>query len=115
MRLSPVGENKDGQCDTEDWHDIVAISASDSDGSFSGHTIGLKADGRVVSVGSKYGQCDVQSWRDIVAVSTCATHTVGLKADGSVVAVGKMYSVIAMYKTGVILLRFPFIIIVPLG
>ena len=54
-----------------------------------GHTVGLKADGTVVAVGSNgRGQCDVDGWTDIVAVSAGDFHTVGLKADGTVVAVG---------------------------
>ena len=52
-------------------------------------TVGLKADGTAVAVGSNgHGQCDVSGWRDIVAVSAGWIHTVGLKADGTVVAVG---------------------------
>jgi len=53
------------------------------------HTVGLKADGTVVAVGSNmYGQCNVSGWTDIVAVAAGNLHTVGLKADGTVVAVG---------------------------
>ena len=78
-----VGENKYGQCNVNDWLDIVAISAGDH------HTVGLKADGTVVAVGLKsYGQCNVSGWRDIVAISAGDDHTVGLKADGTVVAEG---------------------------
>ena len=53
------------------------------------HTIGLKADGTVVAVGSNYiGKCNVSGWTDIIAVSTNQNHSVGLKSDGTVVAVG---------------------------
>ena len=53
-------------------------------------TVGLKANGTVVAVGSnKYGKCDVGDWTDIVAISAGGFHTVGLKADGTVVAVGE--------------------------
>ena len=53
------------------------------------HTVGLKADGTVVAVGSnRYGPCDVSGWKDIVAISAGDSHTVGLKADGTVAAVG---------------------------
>lgn len=53
------------------------------------HTVGLKADGTVVAVGSnKCGQCDVNGWSNIVAVAAGNFHTVGVKADGTVVAVG---------------------------
>ena len=78
-----MGYNGEGQCDVDDWTDIVAISA---DGYY---TVGLKADGTVVAVGDNTdGQCEVSDWRDIVAISAGYGHTVGLKADGTVVAVG---------------------------
>ncbi len=53
------------------------------------YTVGLKADGTVVAVGSsRYGQCDVSDWTNIVAIETAETHTVGLKSNGTVVATG---------------------------
>ncbi|MEG0048507.1 MAG: hypothetical protein RR865_05040, partial [Clostridia bacterium] len=53
------------------------------------HTIGLRADGKVVAVGDhEDGQCDVGGWRDIVAVAAGGEHNAGLCADGTVVAVG---------------------------
>ena len=56
------------------------------------HTVGLKSDGTVVTVGNNgTGQCDVSDWTDIVAVSAGGFHTVGLKSDGTVVAVGSNY------------------------
>ena len=64
------------------------------------HTVGLKADGRVVATNYSgdlkdyHGQCDIGSWTDIVAVSVGQHHTVGLKADGTVIATkytGKYY------------------------
>ena len=56
------------------------------------NTVGLKADGTVVSVGSNaYGQCNTRDWKDIVAISAHSSQTVGLKADGTVVAIGGKY------------------------
>ena len=53
------------------------------------HTVGLRADGSVVAVGSNsFGQCNVTGWSDVVAIAAGNYHTVGLRADGSVVAVG---------------------------
>ncbi|UCD22898.1 MAG: hypothetical protein JSW22_05340, partial [Chloroflexota bacterium] len=53
------------------------------------HTVGLKADGRVVATGRNGdGECNVGSWTGIIQVSAGLFHTVGLKADGSVVAAG---------------------------
>ena len=78
-----VGYNDFGQCDVQNWTDIVAVSAGDD------HTVGLKSDGTVVAVGKNNSwQCDVENWTDIVAVSAGDSHTVGLKSDGTVVAVG---------------------------
>ena len=72
-----------GECNVQSWSDIVAIAVGDF------YTVGLKADGTVVAVGSnESGQCDVQNWSNIVAIAAGAKHTVGLKADGTVVCVG---------------------------
>ena len=72
-----------GQCEVEDWEDIVAISA----GAY--HSVGLKSDGTVVATGeNEFGQCDVEDWKDIVAISASHVQTIGLKSDGTVVATG---------------------------
>ncbi len=73
--------NENGECNVEDWTDIVAIAASSS------HTVGLRADGTVVAVGdNKSGQCDVEGWTDIKAIAAGDGYTVGVKTDGTVVA-----------------------------
>ena len=78
-----VGDNRNGECNVEDWTDIVAVAAGVT------HTVGLRADGTVVAVGdNEYGQCNVEDWADIVSVAAGDFHTVGLRADGTVVAVG---------------------------
>ena len=60
-----VGWNTYGQCNVNDWRDIVAICAGD------GHTVGLKADGTVVAVGdNKDGQCNFSGWRLFQSVDT---------------------------------------------
>jgi hypothetical protein len=41
-----VGDNSDGQRDVDDWETLVAIAAG------SAHTLGLRADGTVVSTGN---------------------------------------------------------------
>lgn len=77
------GSNNKGQCDVENWKNIIAVCANDE------HTLGLKMDGTVVSVGkSKYDKCDVEDWNNIISISSGYRHSVGLKADGTVVAVG---------------------------
>ena len=79
-----IGRNKDGQCNVNNWRDIVAVAAGND------HTVGLKKDGTVIAAGGSdyYGQCNVNNWRDIVAVAAGEYHTVGLKKDGTVVAIG---------------------------
>jgi len=81
--LVTVGLNESGQCNVDNWTDIIQVAAG------SGHTVGLKAGGTVVTVGlNDSGQCDVSDWTDIIQVAAGYGHTVGLKADGTVVAVG---------------------------
>ncbi len=58
-----AGYNSYGQCDVNDWKDIVAISNSYK------HTIGLKSDGTVIATNYKgdedknCGQCNVKNWK----------------------------------------------------
>ena len=87
MAFYSLGDYQDArQRSMEIWNTVAQRDTISAGGS---HTVGLKADGSVVAVGSNnYGQCKVSDWRDIVAISTGYYHTVGLKADGSVVAVG---------------------------
>ena len=112
-----TGKNDDGQCDVNDWRDIISVDT----GIF--HTVGLKSDGTVVTTGDDdevcfwkdivlvvagdyhtFGlnsdgtvlatsediddECNVSNWSDIIALSTKDLHTVGLKSDGTVVATG---------------------------
>ncbi len=85
-----IGENVDGQCNTEDWRDIVAVACGKMFSPFeTSHTVGLMSNGRVVAIGdNSSGQCNTNDWRDIVAISAGFDYTVGLKADKTVVAVG---------------------------
>jgi hypothetical protein len=79
-----LGQNDNGQCDVSNWTDIIQVAA----GRY--HTVGLKADGTVVTVGyDNYGQCDVANWADIVQVTAGYFSTAGLESDGTVVAVGR--------------------------
>jgi tetratricopeptide (TPR) repeat protein len=71
-----------GECHTETWRDIVAISAGGS------HTSGLRSNGSVVEAGlnSHIERCGC--WRDIIAIAEGCFHTIGLKSNGTVVATG---------------------------
>ena len=78
-----IGKNDYGQCDVNDWTDIIAVSIGGS------YTVGLKLDGTVVATGfNSQKQCDINNWSNIVAISTGYYHTVGLKSDGTVVVAG---------------------------
>jgi len=86
-RVVAAGNNDEGQCNVEDWTDIVAVAAGFK------YTVGLRADGTVVATGfNNNGQCNVQDWTDIVEiyVGNTATETVGVKADGTIVATGAL-------------------------
>lgn len=81
-----AGNNNNGQCNVETWHDIVAIAAGTN------HTVGLHADGTVVSTkySSKndiFARDQVQNWRNIIAIAA-GKHTVGLRSDGTVAITG---------------------------
>ncbi|TLM75321.1 MAG: hypothetical protein FDZ70_06920 [Actinobacteria bacterium] len=53
------------------------------------YTVGLKADGTVLAVGSnECGECGVSEWTDITAVAAGYNHTVGLTANGTAVSIG---------------------------
>lgn len=78
--VTAVGLNVYGRCDVEDWTEMIEVSVHLE-------TVGLKADGTVVTTDSRL-QRDVEKWTDIVAVSAGRFHIVGLKSDGTVVAVG---------------------------
>ena len=79
-----AGDNAYGQCDVDQWTDVVTIAA----GKY--HTVGVRSDGTVLAAGDNaYGQCEIDDWTDIVAVAAGDGHTVGLRTDGTVVAAGR--------------------------
>ena len=89
-----AGDNRSGQCDVQGWTDIVAVSTyansvglDDSTRVYFAHTLGLRADGTVVAVGSnRYGQIGVEGWTDMLTISGGGYHSAGLRADGVAVA-----------------------------
>ncbi len=78
-----TGHNNYGQCNVEDWDNVIAVSA----GSY--HTAALFEDGTCGAVGYNGNrQCDVGSWNNIRNIATGVAHTVGLCSDGTCVATG---------------------------
>lgn len=87
-----VGDNEYGQCDVDDWKDIIAIAAGDW------FTVGLKSNGTVITTQPDLeefpdlyaGACNVdgEGWNDIIAIAAGSGSTIGLKKDGSIVSVG---------------------------
>lgn len=58
------------------------------------HTVWIRDDGTVDSVGSNnFGERDLDGWANIAAVSTAPFVTYGLKSDGTVVCAGSGFSV----------------------
>lgn len=77
-----IGLNSNGECDVEDWYDIVQIVSSY-------HTVGLSKSGKVNATGeNNFGECDVKSWQDIVQVAVGEFYTLGLTSSGKVLATG---------------------------
>ncbi len=81
--VKALGNNDFGQCDTQDWRDVIEVAT----GLY--HTLGLKKDGTVYAAGDNSdGQCDVKDWADIVMIAASMTQSMGLKRDGTVVYAG---------------------------
>ena len=77
-------KNVERQCNVNDWVDITAISAGDY------YTVGLKADGTVVTVGlNAKGQCYVNDWTNVVEIAAGNMQTLGLCTDGSILYTGE--------------------------
>jgi hypothetical protein len=80
--LIAVGENRNGQCNVDDWTDIVAIDASYA------CTVGLRADGTAVKTKYKNIKQDISAWTDISSIVVSDVHIIGLKSDGTAVFAG---------------------------
>ncbi len=78
-----AGDNSFGQCDVQNWRNIVAVSA----GAY--FTIGLRADGTVVAVGdNSCGQCDVAKWTNVKSIAAGDYDTLAVAKDGTVLFCG---------------------------
>ena len=80
------GDNKFGECNTDDWTDICQVSCGTA------HTVGLKKDGTVVACGSNInGQCNLENLGgNAVAISCGRYHTAVLLDSGKVVIRGNL-------------------------
>lgn len=80
-------ERKSNAEEIAGWTDIIAVASGDY------HTIGLRADGTVVSTTPESnefpGACDVSGWTDIVSIAAGSGFSVGLRSDGTVVVAGE--------------------------
>ena len=78
-----AGDNAQGQCETQDWTDVVAIDAGYA------HTLALTADGRVLAAGdNSCGQCDVNGWQNVIQICCGPWDSYGLTASGAVLHCG---------------------------
>lgn len=87
-----VGDNHNGQCNVEEWTDIIAIGCVNSHQNF--RTIGLTSGGTVIMSGKEHPtqSYNFDQWSNIIAISCGTSHIAGLKSDGTVVATGGDYS-----------------------
>lgn len=82
-----IGSNSCGQCEVEQWADIISVSAG------SKHTVGLKSDGTVVAVGeNENGQCNVDGWKNVVAIFSADSHTFAIQNDGTLLMTSYIYN-----------------------
>ena len=81
--VKAYGDNSEGQCEVENWGDVVAVSVNVT------QSLGLDANGTVYAAGKNTrGECDVGTWKDVVAVEAGFYASFGLRTDGTVVACG---------------------------
>ena len=77
-----VGENLSGECNIEDWYDIIQVATAY-------HTVGLTKSGEVWATGeNNFGECNVQSWQNVVQVAVGDFFTLGLTSNGKVLSTG---------------------------
>lgn len=74
-----------GQCEVQSWRKITAVAAGEY------HTVGLRSNGTVVTVGLVHEKSIVSDWTDIAAITAGNLYTAGLKKDGTVVLAGRLY------------------------
>ncbi|MDE7360527.1 MAG: TIR domain-containing protein [Oscillospiraceae bacterium] len=93
-----AGNNRFGQCDVDEWRDIVAISTGTH------FTVGLKSDGNVVCVGEVLGRQkkELEQLRDVIYIATTDSGTiVCVSSNGEVVKIAREYKGEERYITKV--------------
>lgn len=74
-----TGRNSYGQCDVDNWNNIVQVSAGTD------YTLGLKKDGTVVATGeNSYEKLEVSDWKDVIYISA-GRYPVGITNSGKVI------------------------------
>ena len=77
--VSARGNNDYGQCNVNQWRDVVKIAAGDF------HTVALKKDGTVLAAGDNaYGQCNVGSWKGVTDLYAEKNLTVAIHKSGGI-------------------------------
>lgn len=80
-----AGNSRSGQCNVENWSNIVYVEAG-----CNGYTFAITSSGEVLMTGSNSNinyKCDVSTWTNIVAIAA-DDFVVGLKSDGTFVFTG---------------------------
>lgn len=73
------GENEDGECDTEEWTNVVAVAAGH------GSSFGVRTDGTVLYAGNERLE-NVEYWENMIDVQPWNFGAVGLTKDGTILA-----------------------------
>lgn len=77
--VSARGNNDFGQCNVNQWKDIVKIAAGDF------HTVALKKDGTVLAAGDNaYGQCNVSRWKGVTDLFAEKNITIAVHKSGGI-------------------------------
>ncbi len=78
-----LGSSVKEKANLSDWGDLVAVAAGYD------HSVGLKADGTLVTKGTNAkGERSVSSWKNVISIAAGDKVTLGLCADGTVLAAG---------------------------
>lgn len=94
-----TGRNTAGQCHAVGLNALLAVPAKGQPRAGAStfvavacgheHTVALRGDGRVFSVGCREdGRCDTEAWHDVIDLSCGVKHTVAVLSDGHCVAAG---------------------------